>query len=328
MIKKFLFGLLVIILFVVGYFSIGSPPRAKEISWGVNFSQKYAELLGLDWKETYFALLDELGVKNLRVAAHWDLIEPQKGEYYFKDLDWKIQAASEKGAKVILAIGMKTPRWPECHIPEWAMGLSKEKQQERILKLLNEIVLRYRERVSVRAWQVENEPLFPFGECPWIDKDFLKKEINLVKSLDPNRPIIITDSGEFSFWITAASLGDIVGTTLHRRVWSKELGVYITHYWFRPIFYWRKAQIIKKLFGKEVICVELQAEPWGPKENPYLSLEEQKKTMNLEKFKENIEFARKTGLDTFYLWGAEWWYWLRETKNKPEIWNEAGKLFN
>jgi len=37
--------------------------------------------------------------------------------------------------------------------------------------------------------------------------------------------------------------------------------------------------------------------------------------MNLEQFKKNIEFAQKTGFDTIYLWGAEWWHWLkRETK--------------
>ncbi len=329
MIKKFLFGLLIIILLIVGYFSIGSPPRAKEITWGVNFSQKYAEELGLDWKEVYLALLDEqqLGAKNLRIAAHWDLIEPREGEFYFEDLDWKIKKADEKGAKLLLAIGMKTPRWPECHIPEWAKGLGKEKQQERILIMLEEIVLRYRGRVSIRAWQVENEPFFPFGECPWKDEEFLKKQINLVRLLSPDRPIIISDSGEFSFWIRAAGLGDIVGTTLHRRVWSKEINGYVTHYWFRPVYYWRRAQIINWLFDKEVICVELQAEPWGPKENPYLSLEEQEKTMNLALFRENIEFARKTGLNTFYLWGAEWWYWLKETQNKPEIWEEAKLLF-
>jgi len=34
-------------------------------------------------------------------------------------------------------------------------------------------------------------------------------------------------------------------------------------------------------------------------------LEEQEKTMNLERFQKNIEFAKRTGLDTFYLWGAE-----------------------
>jgi hypothetical protein len=50
--------------------------------------------------------------------------------------------------------------------------------------------------------------------------------------------------------------------------------------------------------------------------------------MNLEKFRKNIEFAKKTGLDEFYLWGAEWWYWLKEKQNQPEIWKEAKKLMS
>jgi len=326
-VKKILLAFLILLLLFAGYLFIGEPSRAKEITWGVNFSQKHTENLGLDWKTTYLALLDDLGVKHLKVAAHWDLIEPEEGDYNFEDLDWQIKTADEKGAKLLLVVGMKTGRWPECHIPEWAKNLNKEEQQKEILEMLEKIVLRYRERNSVVMWQVENEPFFPFGECPWVDKNFLKKEIDLVKSLDTQkRPILISDSGEGSFWINAAKLGDIVGTTMYKKVWVRQIGVYLT-YPFPPTFYWRKAQLIKKLFGKEVICIELQAEPWGPKLLYESPLEEQEKTMNLERFKANIEFAKKTGLDEFYLWGGEWWYWLKTKQNNPSIWDEARKLF-
>jgi len=322
----------IILLVIIGlflifsfYFFTGKAPEAEKNSWGINFSQKHAENLGLDWRETYLALLDELKVKNIKLITQWDLIEPEKDQYYFEDLDWQIKRAEDYNAKLLLVIGMKTGRWPECHIPDWAKDLSKEEQQERILSLIEKIVLRYRGSTSIDKWQVENEPFFPFGECPWADKDFLKKEIDLVKSFD-NRPIVISDSGEFSFWITAAKLGDIVGTTLHRKVWFKELKMYVS-YPFNLIYYWRKAQLIKKLFDKKVINVELQAEPWCPILLYDCPLEEQEKTMNLEQFKSNIEFAKKTGLDEFYFWGTEWWYWLKEKQNQPEIWNEAKKLF-
>ena len=325
--KYFLFGILILLLILIFYFFVGKPAEAEKIIWGVNFSQKHTENLGLDWTTTYLALLDDLGVKHLKVAAQWDLIEPEKDKFYFDDLDWQIKTAEEKGAKLLLVIGMKTGRWPECHIPEWAKGLNKEKQQEKILNLVKEIVLRYRGRASIWAWQVENEPFFPFGECPWVDKNFLKKEIDLVKSFDAQkRPILISDSGEGSFWINAAKLGDIVGTTLYKKVWFRQLGNYI-YYPFPPTFYWRKAQLIEKIFDKKVIVVELQAEPWGPKLLYESPLEEQEKTMNLERFKANIEFAKKTGLDEFYLWGGEWWFWMKEKQGQPEIWNEAKKLF-
>ncbi len=327
MTKKILLILLIIFLFLMSFFFVGKPPQAKKIIWGVNFSQKHAENLSLDWQKTYLALIDDLKVKNIKLATYWDLIEPEEDKYNFEDLDWQIKKAEEKGVNLLLVIGMKTPRWPECHIPEWAKNLRKENQQEKILKLIEKIVLRYRDSKAINKWQVENEPFFPFGQCPWVDKEFLKKEIKLVKSLDnQKRPIVISDSGEGSLWITAAKLGDIVGTTLYKKVWVRQLGIYLT-YPFPPTFYWRKAQIINKLFNKEVIGVELQAEPWGPKLLYDSPIEEQEKTMNLEQFKKNIEFAKKTGLSEFYLWGGEWWYWKKIKQNDSTIWNEVKKLF-
>ena len=327
MIKKIMLYILIFLLLVIIFFFVGKSSEAEKIVWGVNFSQKHAEGLGLNWQETYSALVDDLGAKNIKLATYWDLIELEEEQYNFEDLDWQIKTAEEKGAKLLLVIGMKTPRWPECHIPDWAKNLDKEKQQEKILDLIEKIVLRYRDSTAINMWQVENEPFFPFGECPWVDTEFLKKEIELVKFLDSQkRKILISDSGEGSFWIQAAKLGDIVGTTMYKRVWVRQLEIYIT-YPFPPTFYARKAKIIEKLFGKEVICVEMQAEPWGPTLLYDSPLEEQEKTMNLEQFRKNIEFAKKTGFKEFYLWGAEWWHWMKEKQNKSEIWEEARKLF-
>ncbi len=318
--------LIVLFLIFVGYFFIGKPPQAEKIIWGISFSQKHAKDLGINWKENYLALLNDLEAKNLRISAHWDLIEPEQGEYYFEDLDWQIKEAEDHKARVILIIGMKSGRWPECHLPKWAAGLTKEKQQENILKLIEKIILRYNNSNSIWAWQVENEPLFSFGDCPWIDEKFLREEVSLVKSLDfQQRPVIINTSGERSFWIKEAKIGDIVGTSLYRVAWFKELGIHI-HYPIPPTFFWRRTQIIKRLFNKEVICVELQAEPWGSVLLYDLPIEEQKKTMNLEQFKKNINFAKRTGLKEFYLWGGEWWFWLKEVQKDSLIWDESKKL--
>jgi hypothetical protein len=324
--KRILLIFLFLILIFLGYLFIGKAPQAEKITWGVNFSQKHAKDLGLDWKETFLALLDDLKARNFKIAAHWDLIEPENDKFYFDDLDWQINEVEKRGGKLFLVIGMKTTRWPECHIPGWAKNLTKEEQQKEILEMIEKIVLRYRGRVSVWAWQIENEPFFPFGICPWVDKKFLKKEIELVKSLDPQKPIIEADSGEGSFWINAARFGDIPSTTMYRKVYFRQIKMYI-EYPFPPVFYWRKAQIIKFFFGKKVIVGELQAEPFGPLLLYDLPLAEQEKTMNLERFKNNIEFATKTGFDTFYLWGSEWWFWLKTKQNRPEIWQEAKKLF-
>jgi len=322
-----MFYILIFLLLVIGFLFIGRPPEAENIVWGVNFSQKHTQGLGLDWQETYSALIDDLGATNIKLATYWDLIEKGEGDYDFGDLDLQVKEAEQKGVNLFLVIGMKSPRWPECHIPEWAKGLTKEEQQEKILNLVKQIVSRYQDYSSITMWQIENEPFFPFGECPWVDKEFLKKEVEQVKNLDKQkRPVVISDSGEGSFWISAARVGDVVGTTMYKKVWIHQLGIYLT-YPLPPNFYWQKAQIIKTFFNKKVICVELQAEPWGPRLLYDSPLEEQQKSMDLQRFQQNIDFARKTGLDEFYLWGGEWWYWMKEKQNQPQIWEEAKKLF-
>ncbi|MEK7663987.1 MAG: glycoside hydrolase family 2 TIM barrel-domain containing protein [Patescibacteria group bacterium] len=311
------------------YFFIGSTSSSENISWGISFSQMQAENLGLAWKKTYLAVLDDLGVKNIKLHTQWDWVEGKRDKFYFNDIDWQIERAKEHGVNIIYVVGMKTGRWPECHLPQWASLLSKQEQQEELLQYIKEVVLRYKNQNSIVYWQVENEPLFKFGECPWYDRDFLKKEVQLVKSIDPTRKVIVSDSGELSTWIRSASIGDVLGVTIYRKVWTRIADGY-GFYWtsiFPPISYFKKAELFSKLYNKKVICVELQAEPWTLKPFFDVPLSEQQKTMNLEQFRKNIDFAKKTGLDEFYFWGTEWWYWLKEKHNKPEIWDEARKLF-
>lgn len=325
----FLIIIIALLAIVFCYFFVGSAPVSQNITWGVDFSQMQAQALKLDWKDVYTALLDDLGAKNIKLHTQWDWVEGQKNNYYFDDIDWQLSQAEQKNAKIIYVVGMKTGRWPECHIPGWAQNLSKEQQQKEVLKYIKEVVLRYKNSPSIADWQVENEPLFDFGQCPWYDKDFLEKEVELVRLLDPSRPIIISDSGEQSFWFSAAKIGDIVGITMYRRVWghvTDGFGFYVNSF-LTPVTYWRKAEIIKKIFKKDVICIELQAEPWTATPFYDVSLDEQEKTMNLELFQKNIEYAKASGLDKFYFWGVEWWYWMKEKQNQPQIWNEAKQLF-
>ncbi len=74
-----LFILAIFILLWVWNIFVDELPE-DEVNFGTTFSNYYAEELGLDWKETYLAILDDLGVKRLRVVAYWREIEPQPGE--------------------------------------------------------------------------------------------------------------------------------------------------------------------------------------------------------------------------------------------------------
>ena len=313
---------------VVAFFSYPEQP-ARETEFGVTFSRQQAEGFALDWKETYKDMLDELGVKRLRLSAYWKDIEPEKGEYNFEVLDWQIEEAKKREANILLAIGRKLPRWPECHIPDWAQELDREAQNNAVLDMLETVVARYKNEQSIWAWQVENEPLFPFGICPPQDREFFEKEVVFVRQLDSTRPIVTTDSGEVSFWLMAGSQGDIFGTTMYRIVKGRGIGFY--SYDFLPsVFYRKKAAWLQRLLPnvRDVIVVELQAEPWTAGIPVNIdTVDRQFRRFSLERFQNHIQYARDVGYSQTYLWGVEWWYWLKQEANHAEFWDEAKKLF-
>lgn len=326
MIRRIFKGFLIFLLLLLipaSYFFLGEAPKASSISWGVNFSQKHAQALGLEWKEVYEAILNDLKVKKIKVAFHWDLIETSPGVYNFADIDWQLAMAAQSGAMVIPVIGIKTTRWPECHIPEWISG---DKLEQETLKVVEAIVSRYNDNPAVLFWQVENEPFFNFGICPQISPSLIIREVIAVKSLDPDREVMITDSGELSLWWKAARTGDIVGVTTYRTVWSDQLKKYV-NYPLPPVSYWRKAVLVNTFFGKKVIGAELQGEPWGKMLLYDSPLEEQEKTMNVAKLRENIIYAERTGFSEFYFWGSEWWYWMKQKQEKADIWEEVKRLW-
>ncbi len=314
---------------VVIYFLI--PGQAQETTrFGVTFSTKRADNLGLNWKEVYIAMLDDLRVKNVRLPVYWDDLEPEKDEYHFEDLDWLVSRAARSGANLILVIGRKQPRWPECFVPSWAENLDPKEQEEEILEMIEKVVLRYKKEPAITSWQVENEFFVPFGICPKAVARFLDEELTHIRALD-QRPIILTDGGRGSFWFESGKRADILGISVYRVNTVKIFGQKILLDSTKIIpagFYRKKAWLIEALFPRleDIFIAELQSEPWIEKEISGLSLEEQFKTMDINKFKKNIEFAKSIGFSETYLWGVEWWYWLKG-RNSSDFWNEARKLF-
>ncbi|MEK7118704.1 MAG: endo-1,4-beta-xylanase, partial [Patescibacteria group bacterium] len=148
-----LFWCIALATLVLFLLSRGEDP--PSISYGVTFSKPYAEELGLSWKEIFISTLDELQVKKLRLVAYWPMIEPENENFSFTDLDFQMNEAKKRNANVILAIGRRLPRWPECHIPDWAKNLMWEDQKKEILTYLTEVVERYKSYENLTYWQVE-----------------------------------------------------------------------------------------------------------------------------------------------------------------------------
>lgn len=319
-------GVLLFLTALFIFFNLPGQTVRQDVLLGITFSHRQAEALGLDWKEVYTALLDEMGVREIRLPVYWDLVEKERGTYDWSDVDWQLNEAKKRDAHIILTVGQRVPRWPECHLPEWTKN-DDTLRKERLVEFVGLAVDRYKNRDEIEMWQVENEAFLPFfGICPTLDVDVLDQEIAVVRSTDPTRPILMSDSGELSTWISAADRGDIFGTTMYRDIYKPGVGYY--RYPIGPNFFKFKEWIARLLTDQEEFYViELQGEPWGPGWIGHMPLDEQFKTMNEVQLRETLTYAQRVGFSRIYWWGAEWWYWLKEKQAYPAVWDEAKKAF-
>lgn len=302
--------------------------KPEKIKYGMSFNVPYTREINLDWKETYLAILDDLGVRQLRLAGHWTIIEPENDKYNFEEMDFQIIEAQKRGAEVVLAIGRRLPRWPECHIPEWAERLSEEQWQAEIIEYLEVMVNRYKKYDAIKYWQIENEPFlnaFANEHCGDLNVEFLDREIELVRKLDPERKILVTDSGNLGKWFGPYKRGDAFGTSVYLYFWNPELGRFKTL--LPSAFYRAKANLMQLVLGKnETFLIELSLEPWLIKSVSEVPIDTQLERMDLEKMRNILKYAENTRFEKQFLWGAEWWYWMKKN-NHPEFWEFGKEIF-
>lgn len=318
--------LLLIIIIPLLIFIVIRPIPQKNINYGVNFSKKYAEEMKMDWKYTFIKIADELKVKNMRIVAYWDDSEPSNNRYDFKDVLWQLEEAKKRDINVIMTVGYKVPRYPECFEPEWVKNYTEEERERELLEYVKTAVETFKPYENIKIWQVENEPFWPFGVCRVNTRELIVKEINTVKMLD-NRPVLVQDSGEGGLWFATYTLGDKLGISMYRKIWYDFWGIFFGKfiYFQYPLAHWTykvKADLMGVPY-ENILVTELQAEPWGPGSNSELSKEEIDKSMSHHYFIETINYAQKGGFKDLYFWGAEWWLFMKETRNDSFYWDTA-----
>lgn len=296
-------------------------PPVKNPQFGVSFSEKRARELGLDWRANYLALLDDMQIKHYRLMSYWDLHEPVRGQHDFSTLDWQIAEAKKRGASVSLAIGLRQPRWPECHQPEWANTLTGGAWKQAMYSYIQTVVKHYENEPTVINWQLENEGKNDwFGLCDRADRVRLQEEYDMVDRMT-KKPIWMSLSDQHGLPVFGP-WPDKFGYSVYRVVWNEKIFpaknyiIYPT-----PIWYHRaRAVVIKAMTGRDIYIHELQLEPWGPRDTKDLSVDEQNISMSPWQIRDNVLFAREIGKPEIYTWGGEWWYW-RKVHGDPSIWN-------
>lgn len=291
--------------------------------WGVSFSIKQCRNFDIDPQKTLAWLLDEAGFRRFRVMSYWNEIESIKGTYDFSGLDWQLHMIEDKGGKapaVTLCLGVRQPRWPESHWPDWAWSLSKKERTAALLRFIAAVIDHVQDNPIIVSYQLENEALLKsFGEMPEIIRSRLRAEYRLVKQLDPSRPVIMTTSNSWGL-PARKPRPDITGFSYYHTVYNDRLQTY-TPSGHSPRIHKFRAWLAAWLLGRKAFIHELQLEPWGPKAIWEIPLSEQDKSMSHEDIKRNVAKAISVGIYPIDLWGGEWWYWRIKVHHDTSIWH-------
>jgi hypothetical protein len=295
----------------------------EPLKVGVTYIADYARYYDLDPKETMLALRDDLGFRRFRLVSYWKNIEPINGKYDFSELDWQFDQVEQVGGEVTLAIGLRQPRWPECHFPSWVTNHKDETQwKSELYEYMNAVIEHVKNRKSLVSYQLENEYfLGVFGECPPSERTRLIEEFELVKKADPSQPVIISLANNYFGIPIGQPRADQFGVSVYKRVWDQTVTKRYFEYPFTPDYYAYRAGLTEIFTDKDSMLHELQAEPWTPVGVKSASIEEQNKSMDVVRLKSRIAYGVETGFRDIDLWGGEWWYWRKVKLNDPSLWN-------
>ena len=302
--------------------------KNEPLNFGVTFSTEYANYLGVEPQATFKALRDEMGFKRFRLMTFWNMVEPQKGVYDFSDIDWQLKMIQEVGGTATVAIGLRQPRWPECHEPQWAKGEPTAQLNSEIKTFLAKTIEHLKSSKVITSYQLENEYfLSVFGNCKnQASRQQLTNEYNLVKKLDPSRPIIMSLANNYFGIPIGQPRPDQFAVSVYKRVFDYTVTHRYLEYPFTPKYYAYRAGLTEMFTKKSSMLHELQVEPWiPPKFNGVINapISEQNKSMDSKRAALYIHYGVDTGFRDIDLWGGEWWYWRKTKLHDPGIWNSV-----
>ncbi len=327
--------------------------------WGINFECDYAEYLLLEQPDgpyapddrpgraqwcasTLGALLGGLGAKHVRLSVQWAEVEPEDGVFDFSLVDALLAEAELHDAKVLLTVGMKGQRHPEYFIPGWALERSRPSAgatpsddtflHDRALRMIQAVVAHAAGSRAIDAWGAENEPfVISQRSSHWrLTPEWVAEVRDTIRANDPlGRPVVAAHAQHFvrdRQWQDALEVGDVLGTSIYPFRNYSLLGIDLVVPILEigpiaPNYAHQRREAEAK--GKDFWITEMQAEPWIDGDARLVGPENSSANLTEGKFRRNIQYARKTGAQRVYLWGAEWWLFQRDRHGDSSWWDLA-----
>ena len=339
-----LFFLLLIVLILNAFlnpFPKKNTPEGFRPKYGISYSFEQAGWYGLDARKSYIELLDTAKFDWVRLPFFWDQMMDVNGELKVDDLKFAIEEAQKRNVKVIVALGLKTPYYPEYHLPGSISSQIKFGEKIGAYHAVSDDVLAINKKLvealskydNISHWQVENEPFLANVNNWKIDESLIKAEVEVVRSADfKKRPIILNHVGPSVFdksykpLFSILETGDVFGVNAYFKtqgvylasfkVFGKEVRINWPGFLVWPVQSWagfspnfsnlaNEAQ--KK--GIELWVLEMQAEP-------YVRSIENAKSNDLFFRAQDIvsadKYLKSNRIEAVGLWGAHFWQFRKK----------------
>jgi len=288
------------------------------MDYGCTFSPRQLIQLGLDPIKSLQTIC-AWPIRYVRVGCYWDETQPSPGKYNLEEIKSYLKIIKQSGKKVVLVVGMKSPRWPEFYIPEWAKSFDENTLQTQTLNFIKKVVNELKENTVISHWQIENEPFDESGpENRKINDSFIEQEISLVRSLDDltkqPRPCMITIWGNDTISRKTLSKNaqnssaDIIGLDVYYKQYS--FSIMGKDFYRGPKFTNDQIKNLISKIDRPLWIAELQAEPW--EENEQLYQADNPQSMSVSKLRKNLNKVSKLDPEVILFWGVEYWLWRKQ----------------
>lgn len=208
---------IVFVLYVWNAFSNPYPSKNATAGfrpqYGFSYSFERAGWFGLDGRASFVDLLESAHFDWVRLPFFWDTMAVKNGDSWkftneFNNLTFAVNEAKKHNVKVIVALGAKTPYYPEFHLPKdvasrlkFGETISDKSPIAGDLLAVDEMVVKELSGYdNIAFWQVENEPFLANVNNWKIDRSLLLAEVSTVRVADPyGRPVILNHVGPSAF---------------------------------------------------------------------------------------------------------------------------------